>query len=301
MDQVATGVRIWWIFLCSLTLFNLGFWIASCVTFMRRRVTAPRAYTARWPHVLLSLTYVLGCGFRSILPRADVQRMCLYDSFLSSVLVGRSVATIAELAFAVQWALLLYELSQAEHDRFGMRVARVVVPLIFVAEICSWYAVLTTNYLGNAMEQSIWTFSAALMTVALFGLWKKTYGQLRGFLTVAMIVCVGFVCFMCTVDVPMYLTRFQADLAHGRPFLSLGEGLRDVSERWVVIHSWQEWRDEISWMSLYFSVAVWVSISLVHAPHSRRSFRSSLFGKANSGDKDGRFSEMGTNPGMIKN
>jgi hypothetical protein len=172
--------------------------------------------------------------------------------------------------------------------------------MITVAEICSWYAVLTTNYLGNALEQSIWTFSAALMAVALYGLWKKTYGQLRGFLTLAMVVCVGFVCFMCSVDIPMYLTRFGADLDAGRPYLTLADGLRDVSERWVVIHSWREWSEEISWMSLYFSVAVWISIALAHAPHSRRSFRSSLFAK--TPDDAPRISKIpGTNPGMLEN
>lgn len=300
MDQVAVGVRIWWLFLCALTVFNVCFWIASCVTFLRRRVTAPRAYTARWPHVLLSLGYVLGCGFRSILPRADVQRMCLYDSWLSSVMVGRSVATIAELCFAIQWALLLHELSRAERDKFGMKLAKIIVPIIVLAETFSWYAVLTTNYLGNALEQSLWTLSAALVTVALYGLWKKAYGPLRGFLTLAMVICVGFVCFMCTVDIPMYLTRFQDDLAHGRPYLTLADGLRDVSERWVVIHSWQDWREEISWMSLYFSIAVWISISLVHAPHSRRSFRSSLFGHPKP-DEEPRLSELPNNPSMLKN
>jgi len=39
--------------------------------------------------------------------RADVQRITLVESWLSSVLVGRTVATKAELCFASQWANLL--------------------------------------------------------------------------------------------------------------------------------------------------------------------------------------------------
>jgi hypothetical protein len=31
-----------------------------------------------------------------------------------------------------------------------------------------------------------------------------------------------------------------------------------------VSHRWQDWKSEVAWMSLYFSVAVWISISLVH-------------------------------------
>ena len=55
--------------------------------------------------LLLCAAYVFGCAFRSFLPRADVQRICLFDTWLSSVMVGRTVATVAEVAFAAQWAL----------------------------------------------------------------------------------------------------------------------------------------------------------------------------------------------------
>src|SRR5262249_35552750 len=47
--------------------------------------------------LLLCAAYVFGCAFRSFLPRADVQRICLFDTWLSSVTIGRSVATVAEV------------------------------------------------------------------------------------------------------------------------------------------------------------------------------------------------------------
>ena len=47
--------------------------------------------------LFFSAAYVSGCAFRSFLPRADVQRICLFDTWLSSVTVGRSVATVAEI------------------------------------------------------------------------------------------------------------------------------------------------------------------------------------------------------------
>jgi hypothetical protein len=60
----------------------------------------------------LCTAYVIGCAFRSVLPQADVQRICLFDTWLSSILVGRSVATVAELCFAVQWAIVLREVGR---------------------------------------------------------------------------------------------------------------------------------------------------------------------------------------------
>ena len=62
--------------------------------------------------VLLCAAYVFGCAFRSILPRADVQRIALFDTWLSSVFVGRSVATIAEVCFVIQWAIVLRQLGK---------------------------------------------------------------------------------------------------------------------------------------------------------------------------------------------
>jgi hypothetical protein len=65
-----------------------------------------------------------------------------------------------------------------------------------------------------------------------------------------------------TIDVPMYLSRWRAEVVHGSKLLRPLEGLRDVSTRWVVTHDLAEWKDEIAWMSLYFSAAVWASLAL---------------------------------------
>jgi hypothetical protein len=70
------------------------------------------------------------------------------------------------------------------------------------------------------------------------------------------------VLFMVTTDVPMYLQRWQAATASGQPVLGLLAGLHDLAGRWMVIHDIARWRDEIPWMSLYFSVAVWASLLL---------------------------------------
>jgi hypothetical protein len=267
MNQESWEVHLWWAALGAVSLINLIAWGYSARAFLRKRSDASwNLHATRWPHLVLSAVYVVVCGFRSFLPRADVQRIVLYDSWLSSVFVGRTVATVAELCFAAQWALLLHELAASRKHTYGMYVARAVVPMIFVAEICSWYAVLSTSYLGNTLEQSIWTGTVALMTTSLAMLMREANGPLKSALRGGVVASVGFVIFMCTVDVRMYLTRFLADEASGRKYLSIAEGLRDVSTRWVVTHSMTDWQQEMAWMSLYFSVCVWISIALLHAP-----------------------------------
>jgi hypothetical protein len=224
--------------------------------------------------LLLCAAYVFGCAFRSILPRADVQRICLFDTWLSSVVVGRSVATVAEVAFAAQWAMILHQVGTITGADTTLNVAWVIVPLILIAEGFSWYAVLTTNYLGNAIENSIWAVVFFLVGIGLCRLLPEFDGSVRVVLAVAITGIVAYLAFLMTVDVPMYLSRWRAEVGDGSKLLGPLEGLRDVSTRWVVTHDLAEWKDEIAWMSLYFSMAVWSSLALCvfysladHLPH----------------------------------
>ena len=212
--------------------------------------------------LMLCAAYVFGCAFRSFLPRADVQRICLFDTWLSSVAVGRSVATVAEICFAAQWAIILHHLGTMTHSDTTLNAAWMIVPLILIAECFSWYAVLTTNYLGNAIENSIWAIAFALVGIGLCRLLVEFGGPVRMILVAAMLGIAGYLAFLITVDVPMYLGRWRAMGASGSKFLGPLEGLRDVSTRWVVTHDLAEWKDEIAWMSLYFSAAVWASLAL---------------------------------------
>jgi hypothetical protein len=196
--------------------------------------------------------------------------MVLFDTAWSSVAVGRSAATVAELACAAQWALLMAELGR-DLDVPRVRViARLIVPLILFAECCSWYAVLTTNYLGNTFEESTWTLTAALLGVALFSL-RERDPRLRTLTTVGLVGSVLYVIFMITVDVRMYFTRWRADEASGRVYLSVADGWHDVAHRWSVSGTWEDWHTEMAWMGLYFSVAVMTMVALTHAPRATAS------------------------------
>ena len=263
------NATIWWITLSAASVVNMAVWAWMAVALTRTKAaTDPEVYATRRRQLLLAGLFLLGCAFRSIVPRADVQRIGFIDSWVSSVMLGRSVATIAELCLAAQWALLLREMARGAHAGVVVAIARLVLPLIAVAEVCSWFAVLTTNYLGNACEESIWALVSALLVVGLSMSWSQHEGRARQYLSVAIFFNVAYFAFMCLVDVPMYLARWRADEAGGRAYLSLADGWRDAAYRWVTTRSWQDWREEIPWMSLYFTVGVWVSIALSRAPYS---------------------------------
>src|SRR5882757_3557847 len=164
----------WRYFLCTVATFNIAAWSLSATLLNRRYPDMPaELYRTRRLQLLLSAVYVFGCAFRSAFPVYDVPRICLFDHWLSSVMVGRSVATVAELCFVGQWALMLNEISRAARSALGTAVSLAVVPLIAVAEACSWYSVLTTSNLGHVVEESIWGLSVALLVLSVLTIYPR--------------------------------------------------------------------------------------------------------------------------------
>lgn len=255
-------VAWWWALLTAISGVNIALWFVLYRQFHALPadglVSAPGVQLM----LLLCAAYVFGCAFRSVLPRADVQRICLFDTRLSSVVVGRSVATVAEVSFAAQWAMLLNLLGGMADAGSALTAAWVIVPLIIVAQCCSWYGVLTTNYLANAVENSIWAVAFLIVGISLCSLLPAFEGAVRVALFVAIIGVAVYLAFLTIIDVPMYLSRWQGGLADGGKGLGPLEGLRDASTRWVVTHDFAQWKEEIPWMSLYFTAAVWASLAL---------------------------------------
>lgn len=252
----------WWGLLTLASGANIALWFLLYRQFYTQPAGSLDSASSIQLMLFLCAAYVFGCAFRSILPRADVQRICLFDTWLSSVVIGRSVATVAEVCFAAQWALVLHQLGGMAGADISMSVAWLIVPLIIAAQCCSWYGVLTTNYLTNAIENSIWAVVFLMVGLAVCRLLPEFEGLVRVGLIVAVAGIAAYLAFLITIDVPMYLSRWQDGLADGSKALGPLEGLRDASTRWVVTHDFAQWKDEIAWMSLYFTAAVWASLAL---------------------------------------
>src|SRR5262245_15566684 len=151
-EQVVLGgadrpILWWWSFLFLVSAGNLVLWVVIA----RQVHGLADAYVAQ--QLLLSGLFAAACAFRSILPRVDLERQCLWNSSLSSIFVGRSVATVAELCFAAQCALLISKLSAQTGNAWLPMVAWSLVPLIVLAQLCCWYAVISLNHLGHAVEE----------------------------------------------------------------------------------------------------------------------------------------------------
>ena len=201
---------VWHFGMICVSFFNCLWW---CFLYFTRETDS--AY--------LSFIYTLVCAYRSIFPRVDLERNVLIDKSVSSIFLGRTCSTIAEIAFAIQVS-----------NFFSCNI----VYIIILAQMFCWLSVLTLNPLWHIIEESFWMVSACYIGIS--NITNLPYTTL-------------YVAYMIIEDIPMYIQKYRE--WDGR-YLHITEGLRNsihVRNRKV---SWNYWKDEATWMSLYFSVGV---------------------------------------------
>jgi len=259
-QDAAPIVAWWWVGMCALAAVNIALLLR-----LHRWVRAAQPDRLERLSLSLCAIYTLGCASRCLIPRSDVARFGLVDSWLSSILIGRSIATVAELAFVAQWVLLLVYFGRRAQRQSVRLLSAPILPLITLAQCCAWYGVLTTNYIGQTLEESLWTLSALLLSG---GLWLCRQGvsqSSRRWLDLTIAGCVAYILFMGLIDVPNYYRLWQAKEAAGASYLSLSEGLRDLQQV-TITGTYERWRYPMVWQSLYFSLAVWASMGFVLIP-----------------------------------
>ena len=230
----------WWKFLSLAGAVNIVLW---CYFW---QFVEPERRAVFW----LAGIYAAGCAFRSFLPMIDVPRLCLHRTLLSRIFIGRSVASVAELAFVAQWSLLL-------HEAGARRAAAAVLGLIVVAEILSWLAVLARNDLFHAAENALWTLGAVIAAGFLAS------RSIAPSLTLTAFACAAaYVGFMVVYVVPMYVERWRS----GNNSLAFATGLRGVLAPCTVERDWQLWWRDALWLTPYFTLCVWFSLALAFIP-----------------------------------
>jgi hypothetical protein len=250
-------VSLWRAGLAVASVANIAAWAWS-------HAAARDAYGERQWALCGVFTFV--CAFRAVWPRIDLERLVLVDSPLSSVFLGRSLATVAEISFAAQVALALRAVAaQTGLPAIGA-YALIVVPLLTTAQVFCWYSVATLNHGGHAVEESLWTVTHAGSGICMALAVPAAPPALKPFCVLGALLAAGFVVFMTTVDVPMYLRRWRAGRAAGAATLPVADGLRDAWTRRIPTRRWEDWREEVAWLTMYFSCAVWVSLAMIRLP-----------------------------------
>lgn len=247
-------LTIWLGSIAALAALNIGLWI-----WIARAASLHTPYAQA--QLLLSGIYVFVCGFRSLFPRVDLERVCVWDSWLSAISLGRTAATVAELCFALQCVLFVQRLAEISDTPLLTVGAQAFMPMVIVAEVLCWYSVLSLNHIGHAIEESLWALLMLILAGSLGIAAFATHGPLSlmllgGFLVYGVGGALTF-----AFDVRMYVRRWRLKTAE--VYLPLATGLRDSHSRRHPTLAWEVWREEAPWMTLYFSIGVWSSLAMV--------------------------------------
>ena len=250
---------LWWRLLSSIAVINILLWVLTVAP-----LSTDLPYV-KW-HILLSGIYTAVCAFRSFVPRIDVERYCIVDSWVSSMVAGRSAATIAEISFAIQIGLLLHEVGAMTGLAWMQLLTLPVIALLTLAQCFCWCGVMTLNNFWHAVEESIWALTFAMVGGAMVMSASSLEGTWQTVAYGAGALCLGYVIFMVVVDVPMYIKRWKQGKANGDKQLGFAEGFADALNRRIVTRDWKIWKPEVAWLTGYFSGAVWVSLAIAHLP-----------------------------------
>ena len=204
-------LHLWWLSLC----FHAGIVIGQMASSKYSRLAT----------IYASVNVV-----RSVLPRLDGLRICMFDSLASTPLVGRSLATISEISFAMQ--------VQDRTRIYGL------VETIYIAQIACWLGCLTSNQMFHVVEESLWTLCA-------FRIFIKCMSRRRYVASAITFIYMGY---MVGVDIPMYALRSY-------PSQSMSSGLRQMATC-QVNYDWNLWRDDAVWMTGYFVGGTQISLFL---------------------------------------
>jgi hypothetical protein len=206
-----------------------------------------------------TVIYVFACAFRSFLPRIDAERMCFFHVRLSYPFIGRFVATIAEIRFAFQLSRFWYTRMRVTKQDYYPKVVRDSAFISCVmAQMWCWMGVFTRNQLYHAIEESHWCFASAILTISTI-IMRGCFGKNTFDMKIGCVVGAIYTLFMIVVDVPMYLYKYQ-EIQKTVPVISFYDGLFDSFNCTIVSQRYEDWKDEMAWISGYFSIAVWISL-----------------------------------------
>lgn len=183
--------------------------------------------------LLLSGVFTFGCAFRSFFPQTDLEQYGIVDSTFSRVIISRTIATVAEMAFILQLGLYY----------------NFVYPLFMIislAEFFSWYAIIKNIPFYNFLENSLWALSAFVL------LFKATT-------LIEYVFIFNYITFMIVKDLPMYIYKSY----DYHPEKSIYTGFKDLIKKSKVNLDSLFWSNEIPWMTGYFTFGVWISMFLV--------------------------------------
>lgn len=266
-DTIKKG-QIWNLSLTIISIFNI-----ILITYY---FFLPSINTKHKHLTILVMIYVYVCAIRAIWPRIE-DGLCFHDNIISKPIIGRTLATIAELSFAMFLVMLTHiflldsqNITKNTSIKHLITLNNVIFVLIIFAQIFCWFGVITNRPEFNIIEESLWgilSFEKILIySILLYIIYKYNNPKikfLKNLLPCLIIIFFLYFLYMIFLDIPMYYKKSIQNNKH----YNIIDGLKELCFCKNITKSFEDWKQEIIWLTGYFTFAVWFCISLLFLYH----------------------------------
>lgn len=167
-------------------------------------------------------------------------------------------------------------------SRYVSAASVLVVVFIACAEVFSFGGTLTTNSFWFMLEEGSWVVAATIFLTpsAVFLLLRMrslrravalneperlgSFKLASNYLMILGLVCLGYVPWGWTQDVPHNYERWRDEVNNGTVFLTIAEGIQDTGGHCFFSQSLTYWGGYLLWMTGYFSGGVWGGLALAY-------------------------------------
>ena len=270
----------WWTFLIIISIFNILF--ISIYAFTHK------LNNKQFIIFVFAFIFSIVCAIRAFYPTKYTEKTCFLKTKYYTPFVIRVLATIAEIAYILLFVyVFIYIIKNIKtitniNLDYLKKYVYIVIPIIILAEVFSWLGSITEYQLWNVSEEVLWFLSSIiLIVISLYILnnikhiktskIRSIYYLLSGIVPVATI----FATFMIVVDIPMYIQRWvkgekiESKTIHqifnefkSKHRKNFDNKINDFRQCKKVDKSLNTWKQEMPWLTGYFTIGVWTTFVL---------------------------------------
>jgi hypothetical protein len=278
----------WWSIVVSINAIQLVVCLILARRVLNQSDDASRAYVKRM--VVMGLIFTGVAAYRSVFVSRYFSQMAWFDCVANSSLIIRTFAVFAEISFAGLFASAMLRLNkelpfenQAQGNvaqSFAEKSPYLLVACIFIAQFFAYGGLILKSSVSFAIEETLWSLGFISILPLAFIQLRRVLGiqdpavasQIRALRGSAILIfswCVVYCCYGLFCHLPLESWPGALEqLRTGVP--EYKAGFAAVKDSLFMVNESKEYSDWgfgfLFWHSAYFTICVWIAISLMRAP-----------------------------------
>ena len=256
----------WW---CIISLAGvLNIYLVYSLIMRHDKPNASSKSTAAYDNTMkwLAVPYVFMTIWRSFWPAMYNERATYWDNWMSSVFLGRLLATIGEICYAHQAGYGLLRANEelkliSGRDNWFIDngidfLSKLSMFLCTIAQCFCITGMFTRDHWFGGIEESMWTVAnASIFPCAVFMFYEALEHQNRHidlestkrFLFMMIFVSLAFALYVGFEHVPILLGMSAKEHSEGVEFMKITDGFWHSITVWTATKTYESWKNDWLW------------------------------------------------------